>query len=264
MTRTGVVRLSIAALVGMLALAGCSGGPGPHPTSHVTKAAAPPTTHPSGSASPMPTPGATAAPLPADALFRVTATATAPSGAVADLTLTVFAPKPLSSAESAKLTSDCPNQGWPGNYPNPTAIRATATATLHPGSPAWTSYSPVGFGPTLGNLSVWTGKFTAPYDCTAPEGMLVPSTATAVAPISPANSPAGVQGGMGWYNGIYGFSQTYDGDDPNGPAASLDVKLSNCALQLGPLALAGNPDTASWVTEPQGDPGFTCGFGPTG
>jgi hypothetical protein len=69
---------------------------------------------------------------------------------------------------------------------------------------------------------------------------------------------------LGWFNGFYGFSQTYVGDDPNGPADSLDVKLSNCALQLGPLALAGNPDTASWVTESQGDPGFTCGFGPTG
>ncbi len=262
--------LPVATLVVAVALlTGCAaGGSLPGPTGHPTRIAVPaPTVGPTGStsATPIATPGAAAGPLPANALFRITGVATAPDGAVAELTETVYAPSALSTTESALITAQCQASGWPGNYPSPTGVRATVVAALKPGSKAWTAYSPVGVTPSLGNLAAWTGQFdpSANFGCASPGAITIPGTTSGIQPVSPAGSPAGAAGGTGWYNGVYGFWMYYGGNDPDGPAASLQVKLSDCAIEVGPLALAGNAATASWPTETQSPDQYACWYGAT-
>jgi hypothetical protein len=262
--------IPIATVVVVLALlTGCAtGGQLHHHPGHPSKIAVPtPTAGPTGSmsATPSVTPSAAAVPLPATALFRITGVATAPDGAVADLTETVYAPSALSASEKAQITAQCPASGWPGNYPSPAGVRATVVAALHPGSKAWTAYSPVGVTPSLGNLAAWTGQFdaSANFGCASPGAITIPGTTNGIQPVSPAGSPAGALGGTGWYNGIYGFWMYYGGNDPDGPPASLRVTLSDCAIEVGPRALAGNPATASWPTEAQDAQQYACWFGAT-
>ncbi|MEP6482112.1 MAG: hypothetical protein ABJA94_08920 [Rhodoglobus sp.] len=266
MNRTSRLAPATIVIAAMALLTGCGGGSAPHPT--------PPPTGSVGSAGPALSPaptlsstaGASATPLTANALFRITATATEPDGAVAELTETVYAPVALSAAESALLTAQCPGSGWPGNYPSPTAVRATVVTAVRAGSTPWTSFSPVGITASLGNVAAWSGQFapTANLGCASPGALAVPGTASGVEAISPASSPAGVAGGEGWFSAIYGFAMSYDGEDPAGPVPAMRVTLSNCALELGPLAISGNPATAGWPSEAQLAVQTSCWFGVTG
>jgi hypothetical protein len=211
-----------------------------------------------------PTPTPTELPaLPADALWRIRATATGNNGAIADLVETVYKPIAFTAADNTEITAQCPASGWPQNYPNPVSMHATVTATLRPGSKPWTQYSPEGIGFILGNLSAWTGNFynMPSTDCGAATPLMIPGSANGVAPLSPASDPVGQLGGLGWYSGFYGFSITYDGNDsqPSGL-----ITLSNCSLQLSQYATTANPGVVAWASEAQpSDDGDVCEYGPT-
>jgi hypothetical protein len=203
------------------------------------------------------------APLPSNVLFRITGVATTKEHAVADFVETVYRPVVSTSADIAQITKDCPASGWPQNYPNPAMVHATVTVTLRAGSPAWTEYTPAGLGFQLGNLSSWKGPWADPstVGCGAPTPIKVPGTASGVAPASPGSHPVGAGDGEGWFNGIYGFSAT---NNTNGALPSNLVVLSSCALQVSAYAVAQNAKVASWPSQMQDEPGFTCWFGNKG
>jgi hypothetical protein len=223
----------------------------PHSSATTTATAAPTS---------APTPSA----LPANVLFRVTASATdLKSHAVVDLVETVYVPAPLTSAQNALLVKICGNDQYPGDYPNALGVSGTLSATLHAGSPAWTQYSPLGIGAVMENEVAWDVK-SAPsanlLGCGTMPPLMIPSTGTGVAAVSPASNPAGVAGGHGWYNGVYGWYITNDTNDA-GPAGL--VTITSCNLQLGAAALAAAPKVAQWLTEPNpSDDNQACEYAP--
>ena len=214
---------------------------------------------PAASASPEPP---AADPLPANALLRVRGVATGSNGAIADIVETVYLPLAPTAAETSALNTTCTYMGWPSNYPSPAILHADITLTLRAGSPAWLDYSPMGVGLNLTNTAVFTGSLVQPdaVGCSASGPVSIPSTATAIAPVSPASSPAGVLGGEGWYNAFYGFHVTYDGDGES--AVAQTVWLSECTLEVSPAAIAGAPKMADWPATTQPTSGYECGFGP--
>src|SRR5450432_2941170 len=97
---------TLVALALIVALAGCA--PAVHPGS--TASDGNPSSSGSATATATPTATPTAAalgPLPANALFRITATVTEPGGAKADLVETVFAPAAPTASDTALLNAQC-------------------------------------------------------------------------------------------------------------------------------------------------------------
>jgi hypothetical protein len=272
--RTAAITASIAAGVLLVSLSGCAAAPSSHGAkSHVnagatTKAGV--TAHttatpkPTAKATPKVTPTPAPVALPANELFRITATATdLKSHAVVDLVEVVYVPAPLTSAQNALLVKLCGGDAYPGNYPNAVGISGTISATLRAGSPAWTQYSPLGIGAIMSNEVAWQGTFAPSANllgCGTMPPIVIPSTGTAIAAISPASDPAGVSGGEGWYNSVYGWYITNDTNDA-GPAGL--VTISSCNLQVGAAALAGAPKVAQWPSEPNpSDDNQACEYAP--
>ena len=248
---------SVAAALLIVALTGCaSAAPAHHSASHNgsgsgTGAVAP-------HSSPTPTATATATPtpsaLPANVLFRITATATdLKSHAIVDLVETVYVPAPLTSAQNALLVKICGNDGYPSNFPQAVGVSATTSATLRAGSSAWTQYSPLGIGMILASEEAWDAKFAPSSNlvgCGPQPPIMIPSSATGIAAVSPASNPAGGSGGVGWYNGVYGWYVTDDIDNQDTPAPTDLISMTNCNLQLGAAAIAAAPKVAQWPAEP--------------
>jgi hypothetical protein len=266
--RTGVIAAAIAAGILLLSLSGCASASSSHgSSSHVNNGS-----HSSGglvthtSATPRATQSATAAPavLPENVLFRITASATdLKSHAVVDLVETIYTPAPLTTAQNALLVSLCGGDRYPADYPNAVGVTGTISATLRAGSPAWTQYSPLGIGAFMSNEVAWTGDFAPSANllgCGTMPPIKIPSTGTGIAAISPASDPAGISGGHGWYNGVYGWYITNDTNDA-GPAGL--VTITSCNLQLGAAALAAAPTVAQWPAEPNpSDDNQACQYAP--
>jgi hypothetical protein len=265
---TVAITASVAAALVIAALSGCASASPTHDSSshdHSGSSAgagitAHPSSTPTATATPTPTPSA----LPANVLFRVTASATdLKSHAVVDLVETVYVPAPLTSAQNALLVKLCGNDQYPSDYPNALGVSGTLSATLRAGSPAWTQYSPLGIGAVMENEVAWDVK-SAPsanlLGCGTMPPLMIPSTGTGVAAVSPASDPAGVAGGHGWYNGVYGWYITNDTNDAGPPGL---VTISSCNLQLGAAALAGAPKVAQWPSEPNpSDDNQACEYAP--
>jgi hypothetical protein len=254
------VRILIAmpiAIAGLLAVAltGCT----PTPPKHVVIAkvhASGTATTPSGSATKKPTTTLAPkpkvpAPLPANVLFRITATVTAPGGAAADLAQTVYLPTPITSAQKAQLTADCPDSWgpdetdapWLNNFAAADTLTSTMTATLHPGSPAWDNTN----NPVLSDF--WAaGDFTGAYhtfqaDC-APGFITIPGTEQAISPIQSVN-PSGQNWGWAGEFGSYGFYG--GGNDPaNQDELGGGAVVADCTIQLSSTAAASTV-AAAWA-----------------
>jgi hypothetical protein len=202
-------------------------------------------------ATPTPTP-AGPPPLPANALFRISATVTAPGGAAADLVQTVFMPAPLTAAQKAQLTAHCGAQGfgdstgeppWKNNFATATGLTSTITATLHAGSPAWNNSANAVLADFVGS-----GDFTGAYGTfeayCSPGYILIPGTQQALAPIQAAN-PGGQP--YGWAGEFAGYGFYGGGNDPGAPDLGGGAVVSNCLVQLSGTA-AANATAAAWAT----------------
>jgi hypothetical protein len=251
-----LVSTAATALV-MGALTGCAPATTGIPSaSHAHKGSGSNSITPTPSATPIVTPTATPtltgpAPLPANALFRISATVTAPGGASANLVQTVFMPAPITAAQRAQLNTGCAGENdqdatgapWLHNYQSAWILSSTMTATLNPGSPAWNNTTNgvladyVGFG-------YFSGSYMGFEAACAPGFITIPGTQQAIAPIqgtNPAGQPYGWAGEFGSY-GFYG-----GGNDPGGPDMGGTAVVSHCLVQLSSTA-AANPTAAAWAT----------------
>ncbi len=238
---------SVVALAVIVALMGCApavlpkakAGPGhPAPSPHA-------------SSTPGSTPGPTSTPLgplPANALFRITATVTEPGGASADLVQTVFAPAAPTAADTALLNAQCNSPGqptWQSNYSSPLYVTTTITATLHPGSPVWSTNDQIAAYFT-GATSAFSGAYSvAQADC-APGYITIPGTIHGVAPVD-ASNPA--NGEYGWASvfGQYGFDG--GGNDPGAADSSGTGVVKNCTIEESAAAQAASTVVAGWLTQ---------------
>ena len=195
-----------------------------------------------------------AGPLPDTALFRITATAKAPNGAVADLIEIVYQPAAPTAMDVALLDSQCNYPGvpslkgqptWESNYPNPLIVATTITSTVRAGSPAWSPDEKVIFY-FLGTAA-YSGSITR-FEAYCATGILgVPGTIGGVAPV-PGGDPVG--GSFGWANkfGSYGFNA--GGNYPVTPVVGGNAIVSDCAIQLSAAAKAASTIAAAWATQP--------------
>ncbi len=237
MTRARL-RVAVAALIAVVvaAVCGCTSS-APHRTPPIASASA------SG-------PGL----LPATALFRITATARAQNGAVADLVETVFQPVVPTAVDTALLDSQCNYPGvqslegqpsWESVYPRPLFVVTTITSAVRAGSPAWSPDDEVIFY-FLG-IAAYSGSFAGFEAYCAPGIVRVPGRIHGVAPV-PGADPVG--GASGWASeiGSYGF----DGgrNDPVAPVVGGTAIVSDCAIQLSAAAKAASPVAAAWATQP--------------
>jgi hypothetical protein len=118
----------------------------------------------------------------------------------------------------------------------------------------------------MGNEEAWNASFAPSTNlvaCGPQSPLIIPSTATGVEAVSPSSDPAGIAGGHGWYNGVYGWYVTDDIVNDDTPAPTDLVSMTDCNLQLGAAALAAAPKVAQWPSEP--NPQFNnqaCEYGP--
>jgi hypothetical protein len=166
------------------------------------------------------------------------------------------------AADTATLLAECTEGHLTENYPNMAVMYGDASFTLRNGSVDWVDYSPMGVGLIMSSYSVWTGSFVHPEytGCGGATPAIIPSTAVGIAPLSPASDPVGLVGGLGWYNGVYGFQITYDGDATDDTPIEQTVFLSDCAIELSDAAKAAHPLVASWASQVPSDP-WSCTFG---
>jgi hypothetical protein len=258
--------VSVAAVLLIGTLSGCaSAAPAHHSASHSgsgtgagitahSSSTATATATAKATATATPTPAPTLTALPANVLFRITATATdLKSHAIADLVETVYVPAPITAAQNALLVKVCGTSQYPSDYPNALGVAGSLSATLRAGSPAWTQYSPLAISVVMGNEEAWDAKFSPSKNliaCGPQSPLVIPSTATGVEAVSPATDPAGVSGGHGWYNGVYGWYVTDDIDNEDTAAPTDLISMTDCNLQLGAAAIAAAPKVAQWPAEP--------------
>jgi hypothetical protein len=209
---------------------------------------------PSPSASPTPAAAPSIPALPGNALFQISATATASNGAIADLLEIVYQPTAPTAADTALLDSQCnypsvPSfQGqpsWESQYPRPVYMIASITATLRPGSRAWSNTTdPLIFD--FMPLSAYSGDYKQVNSPCAAGSILVPGTIHGVAPLWSSNE---VSGPYGWATAAGGYGFTGGGNDPGGPNLGGKAIVNNCTVQLSAGAAAANPAVAAWKTQ---------------
>ncbi|HEX4059249.1 MAG TPA: hypothetical protein VHX87_13155 [Galbitalea sp.] len=259
--RAAIIAASI--LVAATALSGCSpavhtpagtGGHGSGGTNHSHGASpsstpiATPTPTPTATATPFP---ASLGPLPANALFRITAQGIQPNGATVDLVQTVFAPTTGNAADTALLNKQCNFSGsptWQSLFPGGSlVVDSTLTATLDPTTPAFNTHASIGTSFDF-TADAFSGAYeTAQAPC-APGYIGLPGTMHGVGAVLKSN-PA--HGYWGWAsaNATYGFFG--DGNDPGDPnGGNGDTIVKNCAVQVSPAALSAAPTLAAWKTQP--------------
>jgi hypothetical protein len=233
------------ALTALVTLTGCA--PAVHPLPHPHPSAvhpSPPTAGPSAT----PTPTASGA-LPANALFRITATVTEPTGASAHLVQTVFAPSAPTASDTALLNAQCNQAGqptWQSSFVSPEYVTTTITATQVSGTPAWPSSDQVA-AYFMGSTSAYSGGYTvAQADC-APGYITIPGTMHGVGAVE-ASSPA--TGANGWASefGQYGFDGA--GNSPGSPGQSGTGVVRDCVIQESAVAQATSSVVAGWLSQP--------------
>jgi len=244
------------ALSALPALTGCAPAvhphPHPHPSAgHTSVASAGPTT--------TPTPTASAAgALPPNALFRITATVTEPTGASARLVQIVFAPSAPTASDTALLNAQCNQAGqptWQSAFVNPEYVTTTITATHVAGTPAWPASDQVA-AYFMGSTSAYSGGYTvAQADC-APGYITIPGTMHGVGAVETSSPATGANGWAGDF-GQYGFDGA--GNAPGSPGQSGTGVVSDCAIQESAAAQATSSVVAGWLTQPF-DPQAGCSF----
>lgn len=219
-----------------------SGGhstPGPSPTQT-------PTTPPT--ATPFP---ASLGPLPANALFRITAKGIQPDGATIDLVETVFAPAAPTASDTTLLNAQCNLSGspkWPTQFPGGSLyVDVTFTATPDTTTPTFNTNATISADFEDFLAEAFSGSYHLAQAQCAPGYFVLPGTIHGVGAVSKTN-PA--HGDFGWAapNARYGFLG--DGNDPSDPnGGNGDTIVKDCAVQLSPAALSIEPNLAAWETQ---------------
>ena len=242
----------ISVTIAVVVVATISGCAPPTGTAHTGTSSHPSTPH--VSPTPTSTPGGSAAnlgPLPANALFRISATATASDGAVADLVETVFQPSGATAADTALLNMQCNYPGapdlqgqptWQEQYSSPLFVTTTITSTLRSGSRAWWTDDEIVFG-FLGS-SAYSGAWTGFQANCSPGLLVVPGTVHGVAPVLSSDP---IDGTTGWAsgNGEYGFGG--GGQDPRQQDVGGTALISDCTIEVSASAKAASSVAQSWA-----------------
>jgi hypothetical protein len=244
MRRLGLLAVIVAAAFALAACAPTS--PAPTPSAKPTRTA---------DARPTATPTPTAPALPADVLFRITATATAPDGTAAALTETVHVPVDATehqTGDEAQLDNEC--DGWRQAFSGTQFLVANVTTTL-PGGADW-SDADGQIAVDMAAYPVWSGD-QKPYQALCATALaVIPGSARAVSPVA-GGKP---DGDGGWAVFRYGFGVP----TPSGTAtpAPGGVVFSHCRIQMG---AAAKPSifASTWPTHPETDGGTACRFGGT-
>jgi len=240
--------VSATAALLLLVLTACGPSADPVPTETSTSSSGP-----SAPAEPSstPTPTSRAADLPEGVLFRVSATATAPNGAVAHLVETVHAPVPTVDATvEAQLDQECA-PSWRNSFPTVAFVAGDVETTVVSGD----------WGDDLDRIAadvagypVWTGD-TEPYMAYCASALVgVPGAAHAISPVN----AGGADTDGGWAVFRYGFGVAGD-PDLSSPGPD-DVVMSDCAIEMSDEAL----DSAlanGWADDPKLFGGLACYFG---
>lgn len=230
------------AAAALLCLTACA----PHPAPTSTAKASTGTATPSASATPS------AAPLPADVLFKITVTATAPNGAVAKLTETVHAPVDATDQQSddeTQLDNEC--DSWRNAFSSTKFVVGQVSAVLVSGS--WDANQAI--VADMAGYPVWQGD-EQPYQGFCASALpSVPGAARAVSPVGGGDPDN--DGGWGIYR--YGFGIPTDPSAGDGPSAT-DVVLSHCSIQVG-AAAHDSAFASSWPATAQPAQGQSCYFG---
>jgi hypothetical protein len=229
----------------VLCLTACA----PHPVPSSTARAGSTT-----SATPTGTPTPTEAPLPADVLFKISVTATAPNGAVAKLTETVHAPVTTTdqqAADEAQLDNEC--DSWRTAFSSTEFVVGQVQAILVSGT--WDTKQ--GIPADMAGYPVWQGD-EQPFQAFC-SGALpsIPGSARAVSPVGGGNDPDR-DGAWGIYR--YGFGIDVDPSTAGDGPSPTDVVLSHCSIQLG-AAAHGSVFASSWPASAQTAKGLSCYFG---
>jgi hypothetical protein len=234
------------ALALVVAITGCA------PAVHTHSKAIASHTPALATAPPTPTASPTAAalgPLPANALFRITATVTEPTGEAADLVQTVFAPAPATASDTALLNAQCNLSGqptWQSTFTNPLMVTTTVTATMHPGSAPWPASDQVA-AYFMGSTSAYSGDFEVAQAYCAPGYITIPGTLHGVAPVEAADPATGSNGWASQF-GDYGFDGS--GNDPGEPDESGTAVVGNCVIEESAAAKAASGVVEGWLTQP--------------
>lgn len=228
----------------------------------VLTACAPDAGHPTASAKPTrtapPSPVASTTPsrppLPADVLFQITATATAPDGTVADLVEIVHAPVTTTDHQAGDLTQlDAECDSWRQAFSSPQYVVGDVTATVRDGA-SW-SDTDGRIAVDMASYPVWTGD-QDPFQAQCASATIhLPGTARAVSPVAGGKPDSD----GGWAVFRYGFSTATPGQATPAPSG---IVFSRCRVQLS--AAAGSSIFAStWASHPETDGGAACRFGGT-
>jgi hypothetical protein len=256
---------AVSVLIAAGALCGCAaaGPPSPghsHRAGHGAGSPSSPPVSPSPAPSPTPFPESLG-PLPADALFRITAEGIQPNGATVDLVQTVFAPTTASAADTAALNAQCNLSGektWQSQFTGGISyVHSTTTATIDPTGPAFDTTAQIAayFSDFLG--AAFSGDFGEAQATCAPGYIKVPGTVDAVGAV-PAGDPAHSTFGWASPNATYGF---FGDSGPLADGGGGKTTVKNCAVQLSPAALAVLPALSAWQTQPY-SPDKSCSYVP--
>jgi hypothetical protein len=236
--------LAALAILAALSLAACSPGDPTDPEETDT------TSTPTATADATPVPDDGPTPLDPDVLFVISATATAPNGALANLVQTVY--KPVSTTnqqgvDEAALDSEC--TGWRDEYPSADYVISLIDVTDQ--SPAGASWQHSVAVASMNGWPVFSGEVdTFQAYCASYQVNL--GASRAVTPVTPGS---GAEGPHGWAHILYGFGiATEAGTDTPGPD---DTVLSNCQITLSAEA-AASAIASAWAWD--GNP-LSCSFG---
>ncbi|MES1212305.1 MAG: hypothetical protein ABUT11_02030 [Leifsonia sp.] len=241
--RRSVIPAAVAAVV-VLCLTACAPHPGPTSTAHGGETT---------SASPTPSATPTQPPLPADVLFKISVTATAPNGAVAKLTETVHAPVASTDQQSddeAQLDNEC--DSWRTTFSPMRFVVAQVAAVLVSGT--WDHTQVI--AADMAGYPVWQGDEQPFQGFCASALANIPGAARAVSPVG--GGQADRDGGWAIYR--YGFGVPTDPSAGDAGPTATDVVLSHCSIQLGSAA-HDSVFASSWPTSPQTNKGLSCFFG---
>jgi hypothetical protein len=253
-SRSAGLAAILATVVGIGALlTGCApAAPTSHNHSPEAGGTALPSVSPTVTPTPVPTSGPPVlGPLPANALFRITAIAVQPDGATVDLTETVYAPSASNPTDAALLTAQCNGSGfspWTSYFPaGYKFVDMTADAQARQGTPTFNSNATiaVAFG---GEVSAYSGDYQTAQAVCAYGSIKAPGNMHGVTVVPATNS---AKSSLGWAaSGVfYGFDgDGNDPSDPNGGGGNTVVK--GCAITISPTALAAAPSIAAWSSQP--------------
>lgn len=230
------------AIVTVAAIAGCSGDlPGGETGA--------PTDSASESASPAPTADDEPVVGP-NILFTISVTSTAPNGAVAHLTQTVYKPVTATTQQStdeAALDGEC--EGWRSEFPSAEYLVSLIEVTDE--SAAGVSWDRAPAVVSMNGWPAYSGAVSTFQSYCASYQVNIGSSRA----VSPVEAGSGADGVHGWARVAYGFGiATNAGSDVPGPD---DATLSNCQITLSPAAEA-SAIASTWVayTNP-----VSCAFG---